>query len=242
MTSAMSPIGTPDSDAEARNRLALALDVPDLDEAVRWARNLAPWFGIAKVGLELFSAAGPAAITRLRDLDFAVFADLKLHDIPTTVERAARVLGRIGASYVNFHAAGGVAMLRGAVTGLTEGARDAGCRAPVALGVTVLTSDEDASAFAYRLRALVEAGCGGAVCSVHEVAAVKRARSDLIAVVPGVRLAGADPDDQRRLGTPADAIAAGADILVVGRTVTAAADPARAAQLVHAAVTGVSPG
>ena len=77
-----------------RNRLALALDVPDLDVAVDLARRLAPWFGVAKVGLELFSAAGPDAIARLRELDLAVFADLKLHDIPTTVERAARVLGR----------------------------------------------------------------------------------------------------------------------------------------------------
>ena len=112
------------------------------------ARELAPWFGVAKVGLELFSAAGPDAIARLRELDLAVFADMKLHDIPTTVERAARVLGRYGASYVNFHAAGGVDMMRGALAGLADGARDAGRPAPVGLAVTVLTSEEDASAFA----------------------------------------------------------------------------------------------
>ena len=234
MTTAMTTTG-----ADVRSRLALALDVPDLDQAVAMARDLAPWFGVAKVGLELFSAAGPDAIARMRELDLAVFADLKLHDIPTTVERAARVLGRYGAGYVNFHAAGGVDMMRGALAGLVDGARDAGLPAPVGLAVTVLTSEADTSAFAPRLRAVVEAGCGGVVCSMHEVAAVKAARADLVTAVPGVRLASDDRNDQRRLGTPETVAAAGADILVVGRAVTAAADPARVARAMHAAVTGV---
>src|SRR5512141_2457095 len=106
---------------EVRDRLAIALDVPDIDAAEQLAKEVAPWFGIAKVGLELYSAAGPEAIARMRALDFRVFADLKLHDIPTTVRRAARVLGRQGASYVNFHAAGGVDMLRAGVEGLRDG-------------------------------------------------------------------------------------------------------------------------
>ncbi len=130
-----------------RDHLALALDVDDLAVAVDIARSLAPWFGVAKVGLELYSVAGPSAIEQLRDLDLRVFADLKLHDIPTTVERASRVLGRSGASFVNFHAAGGVDMIRGAVDGLASGARDANLPAPTGLAVTVLTSDPDASAF-----------------------------------------------------------------------------------------------
>src|SRR5512132_3461905 len=108
---------------EVRDRLAIALDVPDLDAAEQLAKEIAPWFGIAKVGLELYSAAGPEAVSRFRALDLQVFADLKLHDIPTTGGRAARVMGRQGVTYLNFHAAGGVDMLRAAVEGLTEGAR-----------------------------------------------------------------------------------------------------------------------
>ena len=123
---------TPGTDV--RDRLALALDVDDLEAATRLVHDVQPWFGVAKVGLELFSAAGPDSITRLRETGVTVFADLKLHDIPTTVGRAARVLGRLGAGYVNFHGAGGVDMLRAGVDGLAVGAADAGHAAPIALG------------------------------------------------------------------------------------------------------------
>jgi orotidine-5'-phosphate decarboxylase len=231
MTSTSSSI-----DASVRERLALALDVNDLDRALALARELAPWFGVAKVGLELYSAAGPEAILRLRDAGLTVFADLKLHDIPNTVGRAARVVGGLGASYLNFHAVGGVDMLRAGLDGLAEGATAAGLPAPIGLGVTVLTSDRDASAFATRLDAAITAGCGGVVCSMHEVPAVKRARPDFVAVVPGVRLADDDRNDQRRVGTPEAAAAAGADILVLGRSVTDADDRVRAAQAVAHAV------
>ena len=129
---------------ELRSRLALAFDVDDLVAANRLARDLKPWFGVAKVGLELYSAVGPDAIGALRDYGYRVFCDLKLHDIPHTVERSARVLGALGAGYVTFHAHGGVQMLRAGVTGLTEGAVDAGLPEPVGLAVTVLTSDADA--------------------------------------------------------------------------------------------------
>jgi orotidine-5'-phosphate decarboxylase len=206
-------------------RLAVALDVPDLDDAVALVRRLRPSVDVAKVGLELFSAAGPAAVARLRDLDVDVFLDLKLHDIPTTVGRAARVLGRLGVRYCNFHAAGGEAMLRAAVEGLTEGARDASLPAPVPLAVTVLTSDPDASAFDARLAVAIESGCGGVVCSLHEVQRVKHVREDFVTVVPGTRLAGGDRHDQARTGTPLEAAQLGADVIVLGRTVTAADDP-----------------
>ena len=222
----------------ARDHLAIALDVPSLGEAVELARSVAPWFGVAKVGLELYSAAGPAMVEPLADLGLRVFCDLKLHDIPTTVGRAARVLGRLGVAYLNFHAAGGVAMLRAGVDGVKEGARDAGRGAPVPLAVTVLTSDPDASAFDARLAYAIEAGCGGVVCSVQEIARVKRARKDFVAVVPGVRLGGGDVHDQARVGTPAQVAAAGADVLVVGRAVSAATDRTAAARLVHESVTG----
>src|SRR4029077_20815310 len=127
-----------------------------------------------------------------------------------------RVLGRLGVSYINFHAAGGVDMLRAGVEGALDGARDAGFAAPVPLGVTVLTSDPDASAFEARLACAIEAGCGGVVCSVREIERVNRARHDFVTVLPGVRLEGGDRHDQARAGTPAQIVAAGGDVLVVG--------------------------
>jgi orotidine-5'-phosphate decarboxylase len=219
-----------------RDRLAVALDVPDVDDAEAIAKEIAPWFGIAKIGLELYSAAGPEAITRMRALEFRVFADLKLHDIPTTVGRAARVLGRHGVDYLNFHAAGGVDMLRAGVDGLAAGAADAGHPAPTPIAVTVLTSDRDASAFDARLAVAIDAKCGGVVCSVHEVARVHAARPDFTTIVPGVRFTEGDVHDQARIGTPEDAARAGANILVVGRAVTEARDLRAAAERAHDAV------
>jgi orotidine-5'-phosphate decarboxylase len=221
---------------DARDRLALALDMSDIDEAERLAKEVSSYFGVAKVGLELFSAAGHDAIRRLRDQGFVVFADLKFHDIPTTVQRAARVIGRLGVGYLNFHAAGGAEMLRAGVEGLLDGARGAGHPRPVPIAVTVLTSDRDASAFDERLRAAIDGGCGGVVCSVQEIAAVKNAQPDFTTIVPGVRFAEGDTHDQSRVGTPAQVAAAGADILVIGRAVTAAVDPRAAAAEVHANV------
>jgi orotidine-5'-phosphate decarboxylase len=224
---------------KTNTRLALALDVPDLDEAATLAKRLDTWFDVAKIGLELWSAAGPAAVERMQDLGLDVFLDLKLHDIPTTVHRAARVLGRLGVRYCNFHAAGGEAMLRGAVEGLHEGARDASLAPPAALGVTVLTSDADAGAFDERLTVTIAAGCDGVVCSLHEIERVKRAREDFVTVVPGTRLEGADVHDQARTGTPFDAARRGADVIVIGRTVTAADDPEHVANLIaHGVASG----
>ena len=212
-----------------RDRLALALDVDDLAAAAALADRLHPWFGVVKVGLELFTAAGPAAVEKLTRPDRRVFLDLKLHDIPTTVGRAARQVGRLGAGFVTLHTSGGAEMLRAGVEGLAAGAVDAGAEVPpVALGVTVLTSDPDASAFPARLDAAVAGGCGGVVCSVRELPMVKE-RSRLLTVVPGIRLPGGAAHDQARVGTPAETLAAGADLLVIGRAVTAAADPEEAA-------------
>jgi orotidine-5'-phosphate decarboxylase len=220
---------------EVRDRLALALDVEDLAAAIALADRLHPWFGVVKVGLELFTAAGPAAVEKLARADRRVFLDLKLHDIPTTVGKAARQVGRLGVGYVTMHTAGGVDMLRAGVEGLAAGADDAGVDdRPVALGVTGLTSDPDASAFPARLDAAVAGGCGGVVCSVRELPEVKE-RSRLLAVVPGIRLPGGATHDQARVSTPADAIAAGADLLVIGRAVTAASDPEAAAAALCAA-------
>lgn len=220
--------------ATARDRLVLALDVGDLAAAEAMMATVGAWFGVAKVGLELYAEAGPVACTRLREMGFSVFADLKLHDIPTTVHRSARVLGRLGVDYANFHAAGGVEMMVSAVAGLREGAGDAGHDPPVALAVTVLTSDPDPGAFATRLAAAVDAGCDGVVCSAHEVPAAVAA--GMLTMVPGIRPAGTLLDDQARVATPGGAIAAGATAIVVGRPVTAASDPAAAAAAIHAEV------
>ncbi len=227
MTRAVTPFG--------RDRLALALDVDDLAQARKLADRLDPWFGIVKVGLQLYTATGPAAVEELLASGRRVFLDLKFFDIPNTVRQAAMVAGRLGAGFLTLHAAGGPDMLRAGVEGLVEGAASGGHAAPVALGVTVLTSEPDASAFAGRLEAAMAGGCGGVVCSTAEAHRVKAASAQLLAVVPGIRLPGEEAHDQARVGSPAQALAAGADVLVVGRAVTAARDPeAAAASLVRA--------
>lgn len=225
---------TDDFHGAARDHLALAFDVGDLDAALALATRVQPWFGIAKVGFELYSEAGPDAFDALCDKGFRVFADLKLHDIPTTVGRAARVLGRRGVDFLNFHAAGGEAMVRAGVEGLAEGARDAGRARPTALAVTVLTSDANTDALDARLDVARDAGCDGVVCAGSDVGRA-RARA-LSTMVPGIRFGGDDANDQARVDTPRRAIARGATWLVIGRAVTAAEDPERAAAAVSRAV------
>ncbi|MGH9178004.1 MAG: orotidine-5'-phosphate decarboxylase [Acidimicrobiales bacterium] len=221
----------PRRDADVRNRMAIALDVDDLVEATRIAREVRPWFGVAKVGLELHSACGPDAVVEMMELGYRVFLDLKLHDIPTTVRRAAHVVGALGASYLTLHAAGGPAMLRAGVEGLVNGAGNAGLPTPIALAVTVLTSDGDAPphVLGKRVRDAVESGCRGIVCAASDVREAKQLAPRLVTVVPGIRPAGATRDDQVRASTPQGALAAGADLLVIGRAVTAASDKAKAA-------------
>ncbi|HVM39567.1 MAG TPA: orotidine-5'-phosphate decarboxylase [Acidimicrobiia bacterium] len=221
---------------EVRARLAVALDVPTLAEALDLAKQVEPWFGVAKVGMELFTAEGPRAVEGLRDTGLDVFYDAKYHDIPTTVGRAARVAGRLGIRYLNAHAAGGIEMLRAFAEGLAEGADDGGHAPPVALAVTVLTSDADASAFEARLATAVEAGCGGVVLSAHELERARAGAPGLLTVVPGIRPVGASRDDQARAATPGVAVSDGADVLVVGRPVTRADDVAQAAAAVAAEV------
>jgi orotidine-5'-phosphate decarboxylase len=224
---------------EVRSKLAVALDVDDAVAALRLARELSPWFGVAKVGLELYSAGGPDVVGALTDLGFDVFCDLKFHDIPTTVGRAARVIGALGVTYLNFHAQGGVAMLAAGVEGLLGGAADAGLPAPTALAVTILTSEADAPAdvLGSRVRAALDAGCGGVVCAASDLAEVKRLGPHLIAVVPGIRPEGVPLHDQARAAGPEEAVAAGADILVIGRAVTRADDPAAAAAAIARSIT-----
>lgn len=223
-------------EGQARDRIAVALDTDDLVVALRWAKAVQPHVGVAKVGLELYSAVGPDAINAFTDIGMDVFCDLKLHDIPTTVGRSARVLGALGASWVNAHAAGGTDMLRAFVEGLEEGADDAGLARPTALAVTILTSDTDAppGLLAERAGLAAAAGCGGVVCAVGDIATIRTAEPELRCVTPGIRPADAEAGDQARIATPAQAARAGSDLLVVGRPITGAADPAGAAAAIAA--------
>ena len=178
-----------EADQDVRRRLAVVIDVDDLVVARRLAQTLRPWFGVAKVGLELFSAAGPDAIETMAELGYEVFVDLKLHDIPTTVAKASRVLGSLGASYVTMHAFGGVDMLRAGVDGLREGAAGSGLPEPTVLAVTVLTSDAGAPAHILpkRVATALEAGCGGLICAVGDVAEARLLGPELTIVTPGIR-------------------------------------------------------
>ncbi|HXW78186.1 MAG TPA: orotidine-5'-phosphate decarboxylase [Acidimicrobiales bacterium] len=224
--------GAPSDGVEdLRQRLILALDVDDSVVAMRWAARMRPWFGVAKVGLELFSAAGPPVMAELIEAGFKVFVDMKLADIPTTTRRAARVLGALGASYLTIHTSVGVGTLQAGVEGFDEGAERAGLPAPVALGITILTSEPDAPPELLRDRVAVarDAGCGGLVCAAPDLSVTKAVAPGLLAVVPGIRLAGTGNDDQGRVATPTQALRAGADMLVIGRAVLAAPSPEEAA-------------
>jgi orotidine-5'-phosphate decarboxylase len=236
----MSDQSTLEVPLDVRAALAIALDLDDIVVAVRLARVLRPYFRVAKVGLELFTAVGPDAIGTLCELGYDVFVDLKLHDIPTTVKKAARVLAAEGVTYLTLHTSGGLDMVKAGVEGLTVGAAGAGLDPPVALGVTVLTSDvANAGKLAERVTVAVDGGCGGIVCAATDVIAARRLAPELEIVVPGIRLAGSSVDDQARPATPSDALATGADLLVVGRAVTAAADPEAAAAAIVAELAGI---
>jgi len=215
-----------------RSRMVLALDVDDLVVARRLARQLQPFFGTMKVGFELYSAAGPEAISLLVGMGVDVFCDIKLLDIPNTVGRAARVIGALGARYLTLHTGGGAPMLRAGVEGLREGAAGAELPEPVAMGVTVLTSEPEASAhlLQQRVAAGLEGGCGGFVCAVPDVETVRQIAPASVLATPGIRPEGAAIDDQGRVATPRQALDAGADLLLVGRPVTRADDPVAAAR------------
>jgi orotidine-5'-phosphate decarboxylase len=220
-----------------KDRLAIALDFADEREAMKLVDrldNTCQWF---KVGMELYYATGNGIVQQLRNRGFNVFLDLKLHDIPNTVAGAVRSATRAGASLLTIHAGGGAAMMSAAA----EAASAPG--SPRLLAVTVLTS-MDASELAgvgitaspadqvLRLAKLAKkSGIDGMVCSPEEVAALRKETGpDSLLVVPGIRPAGSASDDQKRIATPAQAIADGASMLVVGRPITRAADPAVAAQ------------
>jgi orotidine-5'-phosphate decarboxylase len=227
---------------DPKHQLIIALDYADLAPALEMARLVGPRVGMLKIGLELLNSAGPNAVATLRELGARVFYDAKFSDIPNTVAGAAAAVGRMGVAMFNVHALGGRRMMVEARKAAVEAASEAGLAPPLVIGVTIVTSlseDEvreelgipgDPREIAIRLAVLAkEAGLDGVVAAVHEVSGIKRAcGKDFLAVTPGIRPAWAAAGDQRRVATPAEAIAAGSDYLVVGRPVTQADDPVEA--------------
>ncbi|HPC82922.1 MAG TPA: orotidine-5'-phosphate decarboxylase [Thermoanaerobaculaceae bacterium] len=229
---------------EAVRRLVVAADASERGVLVALAKRLRPAVGMVKLGLEAFVACGPELVREVRGLGVPVFLDLKLHDIPNTVERAAASAARLGVQMLTVHAGGGEAMLRAAVAGAAAGA-PAGSPPPVVLAVTVLTSLDDETLATLglpgtageRVRAWAalahRAGCGGIVCSPHEVAAMRAAFGpDFVLLSPGIRPAGGAAGDQKRVATPRAAVEAGATYVVVGRPITGAPDPLAAAEAI----------
>jgi orotidine-5'-phosphate decarboxylase len=228
---------SPSNLERAQRRLIVALDVPSANAALELVdrlENQCTWF---KVGLELYVAAGPAIVEKLAARGHSIFLDLKLHDIPNTVAAAVRVAASLGVQMLTVHAAGGPAMLaaaREAAAGIAT--------APQLLAVTVLTSMDQAQVtaigvprspqdqVAFLAKMGLEAGIEGFVCSPQEVATLRTLTGPAgVLVIPGIRPAGADQGDQQRVATPAQALRQGASYLVVGRPITQASDPAKAA-------------
>jgi orotidine-5'-phosphate decarboxylase len=222
----------------ALNPLVVALDTSDVDAAAALAETVAADVGMVKVGLELFTAAGPSTVTRLAE-HAPVFLDLKLHDIPTTAGRAARNAGRLGAAMLTVHALGGPDMVRAAVDGAAEGAAEVATSPPDVIAVTVLSSLAEAAGASPASLAFeaVTAGARGAVVSGDDVKEVREALgADPVLVVPGIRPSGARSNDHARVLTPVEAMEAGADRLVVGRPITESTDPAGAARAILAEI------
>jgi len=221
--------------------IAVALDAPDLETAARWAALVGPHVSTLKVGLELYLRYGPDAVASVRGASgVEIFLDLKLHDIPATVAAAARAVARLRPAMLTVHAAAGPAAIRAAADAIPD-AR--------IVAVTVLTSLQESdlsqiglagpvSSAARRLAVLaVESGARGLVCSPQEVAAVRaEVGDDTLLITPGVRPAGAAVHDQARVATPEEALRSGADLLVIGRPITGAADPGAAAAAIAASL------
>jgi len=225
-----------------RAPIAVALDTSDLAVATRWIAAVAPHVSTVKVGLQLFCHEGPAAVEKVRASgDVDIFLDLKLHDIPNTVAGAASALAPLSPRFLTVHASGGPAMIAAAAHALPD---------TLIAAVTVLTSlsaddlaqlgIEGAPSDVVRrwARQAVDAGARAIVCSPQEVALVRDAvGQDVVLITPGVRPAGADINDQARIATPEQALADGADLLVIGRPITGEADPGKAAEQIANALT-----
>ena len=226
-----------------RNPIIVALDIPAADGALALAEQLAPACGGFKIGSELFTAAGPDIVKKIRERGALVFLDLKYHDIPTVVAKAVAAAVRLDAQMVSVHAGGGTEMLKAAEEAAEETAWKMGRTPPLVLGVTVLTSLDSGALrevgldanVDYQVRRLAnvatKAGLRGLVCSPLEIAALRKLLpAQMQLVVPGIRTGAEKADDQKRTLSPREAMAAGANWLVIGRPICAAENPRAAAE------------
>jgi orotidine-5'-phosphate decarboxylase len=229
--------------AEKRNPIIAALDVPTAEQAFKLAQQIAPAVGAFKIGSQLFTAAGPDIVKKIRAMGAAVFLDLKFHDIPNTVAKAVAAATRLDVQMLTIHTSGGSEMMNAAEESAQQTANQAGLNAPLVLGVTVLTSsdsrtlletgcDQNIGAQVERLATLAaKAGLRGLVCSPLEIADLREfLPSHFQLVTPGIRTGAEKPDDQKRTLTPREAIDAGANWLVIGRPIYAAENPRAAAE------------
>lgn len=247
----------------ARQKVILALDFPTLDSAFQIAQSLSKVVGILKINIHLFTAEGPSAVVKLNSLGPGIFLDLKFHDIPNTVKGAvASAVALPGVQLLDLHSLGGLEMMRAAAKA-RDVAKAAGSRVPKLLAITILTSMDNAalkgvgitgpaSKNVVQLARLAQrAGMDGVVASAEEIRGIRRAcGKDFLIVVPGIRpAAGRSPstgrkrktDDQARVATPAEAIRAGADYLVIGRPITGASDPEAAARAILEEISSALP-
>jgi orotidine-5'-phosphate decarboxylase len=226
-----------------QNPVIVALDVPSAETALQLAAQLAPVVGAVKIGGELFTSAGPDIVRRIRATNAAVFLDLKFHDIPNTVAKSVAAATRLDVQMLTIHTSGGSEMMQAAENAAQETARQMGRPAPLVLGVTVLTSmdaknlsevgvsGEVASQVERLAQLATEAGLRGLVCSPLEITALRRVLPPHVQLItPGIRTGAEKADDQKRTLTPREAIAAGANWLVIGRPIYAAPNPRAAAE------------
>lgn len=230
---------------QAKDRIILALDVDTRRQALDLVQELAPYVGVFKVGMQLFNSTGPDIVGEINDYGGEVFVDLKFHDIPNTVASAGKVMTRLNCRMFNCHAAGGRAMMTELSLAVEQEAARRGIAVPLTLAVTVLTSmaqnelENDMLISNWSVEEVVvkwalaakQCGIGGVVCSPREIAAIRAAcGNDFKIVTPGIRPAWSKADDQKRITTPAQAIKLGADYIVIGRPITAAANKIQAAR------------
>ncbi len=237
-------------DTPARNPLVVALDVETAEEALFLAERLQGIAGMFKIGKQLFTAAGPEIVRKITAMGEQVFLDLKFHDIPSTVAKAGIEAARLGVSMFNLHALGGSQMMRTTAEAVNEVAERERIARPLILGVTVLTSHTRESLNEVGIECGVEdevvklallcegSGMDGIVASPREIIPIRRVVKNprFVILTPGVRPAGVDHNDQSRVMTPDEAVRAGANFLVVGRPITAAQNPLRAAQKILAEI------
>jgi orotidine-5'-phosphate decarboxylase len=232
------------------NPIIVALDIPSKERAIQLVEELAPVIGTFKIGSELFTSAGPEIVRAIRSTGASVFLDLKFHDIPNTVAKAAAAATRLDVQWLTLHTSGGLSMMQAAQLSVTDTAQKLGIRPPLLLGVTVLTSlssgelgevgqDSNVGKQVERLANLtVKAGLRGLVCSPLELVGLRQLLpGDMQLITPGIRTSHEEGDDQKRTLSAREALDAGANLLVIGRPITAAPSPRKAAEVLLESLT-----